>query len=117
MKPRVLIAEPRDFSPRAVELLRGSCEVVLREVPRGELAQAVTGFDVVWLRLNHRVDAAVLERAPSLKVVATPVTGLDHLDLAACEKRGVKVVALKGETGFLKTVRATAELTLSLALA
>jgi D-3-phosphoglycerate dehydrogenase len=45
------------------------------------------------------------------------VTGLDHIDLAACEARGVRVVSLRGEVEFLKNVRATAELNLGLAIA
>ncbi|HMJ09816.1 MAG TPA: NAD(P)-dependent oxidoreductase, partial [Polyangiaceae bacterium] len=48
---------------------------------------------------------------------ACPVTGLDHIDLEACRARDVRVVSLRGETAFLDNVRATAELTIGLALA
>jgi D-3-phosphoglycerate dehydrogenase len=50
-------------------------------------------------------------------VQAAAVTGLDHLDLEACRERGIRVVSLRGETDFLKTVRATAEHTVALLLA
>jgi D-3-phosphoglycerate dehydrogenase len=49
--------------------------------------------------------------------LATAVTGLKHIDLDACSKRGIHVASLKNETEFLKEVRATAELAVALTLA
>lgn len=117
MNPRALIAEPDDFSPRAVELLRrGGVDVDLSPVTPGDLSSSFSTHDVVWLRLAHRIDAGVLGDKPRCRVLATPVTGLDHIDLAACEQRGIRVVSLKGEVEFLRRVRATAELTMGLML-
>lgn len=117
MSPRALIAEPDDFSPRAVEILRrAGLDVDLVRVGRGQLGSSFSTHDVVWLRLAHRIDGAVLGDTPRCRVLATPVTGLDHIDLAACEQRGVRVVSLKGEVEFLRRVRATAELTMGLML-
>ena len=53
---------------------------------------------------------------PSVRVIACPCTGLDHLDLADLYARGVGVISLKGETEFLRDVWATAEHTVSLML-
>jgi D-3-phosphoglycerate dehydrogenase / 2-oxoglutarate reductase len=117
MTLRVLIAEPEGFSPRAVALLRERAEVELRACTRDELAAAFATHDVVWFRLGHRIDAALLAGAGRCRVLATPVTGLDHIDLQACAARGIRVVSLRGEVEFLRTVRATAELTLGLLLA
>jgi len=41
--------------------------------------------------LQHPVDAGVVARATSLKVVSTISAGVDHIDLAACEDRGILV--------------------------
>lgn len=54
---------------------------------------------------------------PRCRVLVAGVTGLDHIDLEACAERAVRVLSLKGETEFLKDVRATAELTVGLLLA
>lgn len=116
-RPRLLIAEPVDFSPQALATLRAAADVELRAVDRAELPSAFATYDVVWFRLAHRITAEVLGPRPRTRVLATPVTGLDHLDLEACRRRGVRVVSLRGETEFLRNVRATAELTLALALA
>ncbi|MBK8480840.1 MAG: hypothetical protein IPL40_06660 [Proteobacteria bacterium] len=114
-RPRVLIAEPRDFSAEAVALLRTAAEVELDDsVP---LARALADFDVLWLRLAHRLDAEALAAPGRCWLIACPVTGLDHIDLAACAARGIRVLSLRGETAFLRRVRATAEHTLALTLA
>ncbi len=118
--PRILIAEPDRFSPEALAILRVAGEVELRTVPTGELAPALREYDAVWIRLGHRVTTETLATAgPDLRcrVLACPVTGLDHIDLDACAERGIRVVSLKGETTFLRRVRATAELALGLTLA
>lgn len=41
--------------------------------------------------LTDRIDAALLERAPRLRIVANAVVGFDNVDLAACRARGVAV--------------------------
>jgi D-lactate dehydrogenase len=47
--------------------------------------------DVVSVFIGSRVDEAALARLPALKLVATRSTGYDHVDLAACARRGVAV--------------------------
>ncbi len=54
---------------------------------------------------------------PRLKVIATPTTGLNHIDLEEAKKRGIKVISLKGHTGFLKDIPSTAEETVALMMA
>jgi D-3-phosphoglycerate dehydrogenase len=54
--------------------------------------------------------------APNLRAIATPTTGLNHIDLAEAEKLGIRVISLQGETDFLQNVYATAEHTVALIL-
>jgi D-3-phosphoglycerate dehydrogenase len=115
--PRILLAEPEDFSALARRALEAVVDVEARAVDRAGLAAACQSFDAIWFRLGHRIDAEVLGACPRVKVIATAVTGLDHIDLIACAARGIKVVSLKGEVAFLRTVLATAEHTLGLTLA
>jgi D-3-phosphoglycerate dehydrogenase / 2-oxoglutarate reductase len=113
---RILIAEPLDFSAEAVRALESVGEVTLVQTDRTQFGKALQEYDVVWFRLAHRVDRAMLDDALRCRVLATPVTGLDHIDLKACEERGIRVVSLRGEVEFLDQVRATAELTVGLTL-
>lgn len=114
---RILVAEPEDFSARAADVLRQVGEVELRRVPADAVVDALRAYDVFWFRLGYQMRASLLPERPRCRMLATPVTGLDHIDLEACRARGIRVVSLRGETDFLRTVRATAEFTLGLALA
>lgn len=114
--PRVLIAEPSEFQPKAIAILSAHADVVLQETREAGMAAALNEYDVVWLRLGTRIEAAMLSNAKRCRIIATPVTGLDHIDLDACQAHGIRVVSLRGETEFLRTVRATAELTMGLLL-
>ena len=46
---------------------------------------------------------------PKLRFVASPTTGLNHIDLAAAEAAGIAMLSLQGERAFLDRVPATAE--------
>lgn len=114
---KVLIAESGGFSPNAVAELREVAEVVTGDLDKPQLLASVHDVDVLWVRLRHRIDAEVLDRAPRLRVVVTATTGLDHIDLDACSARDVRVFSLRGERDFLKDILATAEHTVLLMLA
>jgi D-3-phosphoglycerate dehydrogenase len=116
-RPRILIAEPLGFSSRAKALLCEVGDVTLHATDAAALPSAFREYDVVWIRLASRITAAMLGEPPRCRVLVVPATGLDHVDLDACRRRGIRVVSLYGETDFLKSVRATAEMTLALTLA
>ena len=116
-KPALLIAEPDRFSHKALEALRAWAEVTLAKVDAGAFRDAFARYDIIVFRLGHRITAAHVGAGRRCRIVATPVTGLDHIDLDACERAGVRVVSLRGETEFLKGIRGTAEMTVALALA
>lgn len=73
-------------------------------------------YEALFLRLGLAADRAVFDRAPGLRLVITPTTGLDHLDLAEAEARGIRVISLRGETALLERVSSTAEHTFALLL-
>ena len=114
---KILIAEPEDFSPEVITHLRHHAEVEVRAVQESEVRQALRDYDVFWFRLGWRIDAAVLDKNSRCRILATPVTGIDHIDEELCARLGVQIVCLRGEREFLRSVRATAELTLGLAIA
>ena len=113
----MVIAEPEGFSPLALKRLREYVDVELRHFEKGSIGEAFQEFDIVWIALGHRVEADTILRSGRCCILATPVTGLDRIDVDACRRAGIRVVSLKGEREFLRDVRATAELTLGLAIA
>ncbi|MGB3545332.1 MAG: NAD(P)-dependent oxidoreductase [Saprospiraceae bacterium] len=114
MTPRILIAEPTDFSPAAVARLREVAEVNADGCREDEVQQALRDYDVFWFRLGRPINDKVLDENSRVKILATPVTGIDHIDEALCARLGVKIICLRGEREFLKSIRATAELTIAL---
>lgn len=100
------ITENGDFSSGAMDaLLRGG--FTLTDNPQEA--------EVLWVRLGRFVGIPLM--GPTVRCIVSPTTGLNHIDLDACERRGVTVLCLKGETDFLREIRATAEHTILLMLA
>ncbi len=60
------------------------------------LAAAVTGARALVVRNRTQVRGALLEAAGSLQVVGRLGVGLDNIDLAACERRGIVVCPATG---------------------
>lgn len=114
---RILNAEPENYSQAASELLRGVGDLRLEQQDRLSLLSAVAEVDALIVRLAFQIDRQVFEAAPNLRAVVSATTGLDHIDLTEAEKRGVKVLSLRGEVDFLRSIPATAELTWGLLLA
>ncbi len=111
------MTESADFSPRAVALLRQVGEVILADFDRQNLLSAVSKAEVLWVRLRHQIDAEIMAAAPHLRIIVSPTTGLNHIDLKEAIRRGIHVMSLRGETEFLKDIRATAEHTVALIFA
>jgi D-3-phosphoglycerate dehydrogenase len=114
---RVVLAEPLHYSPDARATLATLGALVEGPFDRAGLLDAVADADVLVVRLGHQIDAEVLAAAPHLRLIGSPTTGTDHIDLDAAAARGVQVVTLRGETEFLSRVRATPEHTWALLLA
>lgn len=113
---RILNAEPENYSPQAAAILQTQGELRLAHQNQTSLLNAVTDVDALIVRLAFQVDEQVFNAAPNLRAVVSATTGLDHIDLAAAERHGVRVLSLRGEEDFLRNIPATAELTWGLLL-
>jgi len=113
---RILNAEPLDYSPIARDILReiGTLEEI--DLHRPELLTHLDETNVLIVRLRNQIDREVIESAPHLKVIVTATTGLDHIDTALTTELNIKVLSLKGEIDFLRSIPATAEHTWGLIL-
>ena len=50
---------------------------------------------------KYKIDKSILNISKSLKIIATPSTGSNHIDKVYCKNKNIKVIALKG-TKFIK---------------
>jgi len=92
-------------------------DVITLDADERVFADRLPEFDGYIASLRVRATREVLETAPRLRFIATPSTGLDHIDLACARDRGIAVLSLKDDTEFLSTVTATAEMAWALLLA
>jgi len=82
-------------------------------LPREELLKKVEGVVGLIPTVEDRIDEEVMDRAgPGLKVIACYSVGVDHVDLEAARRRGIRVTHTPGVL-----TEATADLTLALLLA
>ncbi len=91
MKPAVLIA--RAIYPETLERLRRHFEVEANPDDHvhtpAELAARLQGKVGALTTGSERIDAAVLDAHPALRVVANMAVGYNNLDIAAFDARGV----------------------------
>jgi len=114
---RILVTESRGFSAAAAGVLEELGAVTMADIHnRAELLALTADATVLWIRLRHRIDTEVMDAGRNLRCIVTPTTGLNHIDADAAAARGTTILSLRGETDFLKDVRATAEHTLALVL-
>ncbi|MCX8036703.1 MAG: D-glycerate dehydrogenase [Candidatus Sumerlaeia bacterium] len=91
----------RQIPEPGLELLRRECSVVEvnredRVITRAELLEKVRGRDGLLPMLTERIDAEVMDAAPTLRVVANYAVGYNNIDLAAATARGIVVTNTPG---------------------
>jgi D-3-phosphoglycerate dehydrogenase len=88
----------RPLHASGMALLEVRHDVTLRQLARpgpAELAAAMAGASAVLVGLE-KVDDALLDRAPGLKIVSRFGVGYDTVDISACTRRGVVVGVTNG---------------------
>ena len=113
----ITIAEPENYPPEARAILENLGIVTEGPFDRRTLQASLENTDILVVRLGHLINAEIFDYAPRLKAIVSATTGLDHIDSQVASKLSVSVISLKGETEFLETIHATAELTWALLLA
>jgi D-3-phosphoglycerate dehydrogenase len=72
--------------------LRDRAEVVVVPFTGPQFESHLPRADALVVRTYTRVDQALLDNAPRLRVVGRGGVGLENIDLDACRRRGVRVV-------------------------
>ena len=89
-RPKLLVT--RRIFPEVLERLEAHFEVASNqsddEWSAEDLRARVADRDALFVVASDRVDAALLDAAPKLRIVSTGSVGYNHIDLAACSARG-----------------------------
>ncbi|VVB57393.1 Glyoxylate reductase [uncultured archaeon] len=88
---KIVIAD--NMEPSVVEGIQALGPVVLTPA---NLKQELADAEVLIVRSATKVTEALLEPASKLKIVARAGVGLDNVDKAACEKKGIAVLNTPG---------------------
>ena len=110
---QTLIIEPEDYSPRALDFYRSLGHVWLGNAPEYSRSKV----SILVVRLAHRIDSGFLSNFPALVAIASPTTGLTHIDIEVCHRRGVRVFSLADCRQAIEAVTSTSELTIGLIIA
>lgn len=89
---KVLLADP--LAPEAFEKLKSipDFDVTLKTgMDEAELVKTIPEFDALVVRSATRVTRPVIEDASQLKLIVRAGIGLDNIDVAAAEERGIEV--------------------------
>lgn len=118
-KPRLLWAFPEMMSEVAglAETLDSFAQVDVCKLDQQELRKHVADYDILVPLLEHEINADLIDAGVHLRLIGTPSTGTDHIDIVHAQQRGIPVVSIKDDRAFLDTVQATAELAWLLILA
>ena len=104
----------RRYPPEAHRTLSRLGVVEYKESTKKILVGCIAKYDIAVIGLGLVFDKKILATAKNLKVIATATTGLDHIDLDEARKRTIKILSLRGEAKFLKTITGKAELAMGL---
>ena len=114
-KPRIFVTQP--VSEHALKRLRAVASVKVfadssRIIPKRALIEAVRKADILFCLLHDKIDRAVIEANPDLRLIAAQSITPSNIDVAAATARRIPVTV----TAPL-TTEATADLTFGLMLA
>lgn len=87
---KILIAD--DMNPRGTGILKKYFYVVQKAgISNEEILNNYNGYDALVIRSIRNIDKDFLKKT-GIKVIATCSKGLDHMDIAAAEKYGIRII-------------------------
>lgn len=98
MQPRILVT--RHVYPEAITILEAAGDVQYNDtsagLSAGHLQAAVADKNAIVCQLTDQIDAAVMDAASALKVIANVAVGFDNIDIPAATRRGILVTNTPG---------------------
>ena len=118
LKPRLLITTPLHFiKDIKIKFIKNYDCIFSNTEDLNQIKKFLNNVDA-WLCSpcpTYRIDKDILGFAKRLKIIVTPSTGSNHIDLKYCKDKKIKVKTLL-KTKFIKNIYASSEFTFSLML-
>ncbi|MFA5022266.1 MAG: NAD(P)-dependent oxidoreductase [Patescibacteria group bacterium] len=112
-KIKILSAIP-DFAPKGKKILSSLGRIDYLKLNQPQLEKIIGQYEILIVGLGLNINNTVINQGKKLKYIATVTTGLDHIDVNYAQKKGIKIISLKGEKKFLREITGTAELAFGL---
>ncbi len=94
---RIVFFGINDWEEDAIKHSFPGDDVLLeREKLNLETAAVARDAEVICIFIDSKIDASILQKLPNVKLIATRSTGFDHIDLQACDARGITVTYVPG---------------------
>ena len=99
---KILVFTEKPFAPAAVKAIENTVNAsgneleVVEEGTRADLLEAVKNANGLIVR-SDKIDAAVMDAAPDLKVIVRAGAGYDNIDLEAATAHGICVMNTPGQ--------------------
>lgn len=106
------ILEPDDYSRTAINTYRKLGEIISGVCERNKKARV----NILVTRLSHYLDRSFLDSYTTLIAIASPTTGLGHIDRKYCQTRNIRIFSLQQHQGAIDRITSTSELTFGLIL-
>ena len=118
----VLIINISEYNKNKLKIIKKNCTIYSLENPTSKKLilflknKKFPKIDILITNIGIYYDKFILKLFPNLKVILTPTTGVNHIDLNYIRKNKIKLFSLKNNKK-LKYVTSTAEHTWALILA
>jgi phosphoglycerate dehydrogenase-like enzyme len=115
---RILIGYPlnryKEFN-KILHSLSRKYEVVIKDYNYRWLKSNIQRFEIIIPSVKVMIDKSVIEKAKNLKLIFTPTTGCDHIEMECCPKT-LRILSLNDYKEEIVSVHSTAELGFTLLL-
>ena len=119
-KPKMLFSAPYQFFPKRVnEMFESNFDITYAFNAPAHQTKELLNETEVWLTGTcppYFIDKNIFGESPQLKIIASPSTGTNHINVSQAESMGIKICSIK-TAGFLQNIHASSEHTFALLLA
>ena len=92
------------FAPEVFTLLEEISEIRYEEPDQQRLLELIPQYAAYYCSLQVQVTRQVIDAAERLRAIATPSTGLDHIEIEYARSKGITIISLKEDYEFLKNI-------------
>jgi D-3-phosphoglycerate dehydrogenase len=116
MKPVLLSSLDINCTGTILNKLKKNFKIIVKTNSSLRFDKFISTCDIYLASAAIRVDKDFLKKATKLKVILSPSTGVDHLDINEIKKKNIKLITITKEIKLLETFSATSEIAFALIL-